>query len=397
MKNYIVVCLILIMRPQFADAWFAAQLRFDHIRWAPDSQSIIFDALCVADEGAGGSDMILQYHITTQRLLNLTPRIDWYMMSPSQKWLVFADYHGLYILELHQDGRPNGHPVQVYFDPFFEYRSRWILIGFSHNESSFLYGQDEHYYEVPLPATLTDDVHSFPHNEIGEDFSCDEYRTFARYYEERKGVTHRRGESQPITDKCPSDDSHVNTLFEQLETFDVNLVPDWALETQPQHPCVSHRSEQTESESHYAPYTIQFARGDEMSAYVTLKEYAEYLDSLGLRVTLEYHGDQQQQSLIWGNFMNYSTAQIAQTCLQQQFQLSTQIVVRDEHEYLTETVGAETLPSFGRVLSPDNTKTAYIKHIWTASFLEPMTEIWMIEHEQPYLYWESKVVDAITN
>ena len=80
------ICFVILASPLTVEAWFAGYILFDHIQWAPDSQSIVFEGSCRGDEGVDCPGPItLQYDFPTERLINLTPRIDWYMLSPSQK------------------------------------------------------------------------------------------------------------------------------------------------------------------------------------------------------------------------------------------------------------------------------------------------------------------------
>ena len=135
----------------------------------------------------------------------------------------------------------------------------------------------------------------------------------------------------------------------------MNHIPEWVKSVPPQQPCLRHALAPTASQHHSVPYTIQFATGKTAPTYVPLREYAEYLDSLGIRTTLEYHRPQQRYRLVWGNFETRSAAETVQACLRQQFQLIPNVVEHDipVSERGVSLIGETPLESFGRVISPD--------------------------------------------
>ncbi len=402
MKKYVIgslFCCFFLMYPMSVLAWYAQYFLYNHLQWAPDSQSIVFKAECFSLDGGCGGDVIFQYDISAQRLINLTPKIDWYMFSPSQTWLVFADYHGVYLLQLDQNGLPVGAPAHVNFSPFFEYSGRWIFVGFSPNESTFLYGYHGKYYEVTLPVTLAQTGQSFVRTEISDDFSCAEYTSYARHYEVSQSQVLSQGEWVPETDKCQNAGNTEMTSLPEITDIQVSFVPDWVSWTLPQQPCMFDLVMGSERQQSGTSYAIQFAEGEEKLAYERLREYAEYLDGLGLNIRLEHHIPRKQFLLRWGTFATRSAAETAQSCLQQQFQLNGRIVEQKDlmNEDGTTAVRNHPLKSVSRILSPDKTKTAYIKNVWHLSFPEPLTEIWIIYHGYYYENHEVKEVDSFAN
>ncbi len=388
-------------------AWESRQLSYQQLQWAPDSQSFIF--VGGGDDGEDGylPDMVFQYDFVSQRAISLKPRIYWYMLSPSQRWLVFADVYGIYFLELTKGRKPKSQILYIQSEVRSGFGRRnddnpWDLVGFSKDESSFIYAdkynwereykeeeakylETPSYYRVTIQTGESSGEHSFSRQEIKLNFSCEAYNTYTRY--SRRLFSY----NESSDNKCDTKDVSKDSFRTEVDQIDFDTIPSWVHKTPiPKQPCLTN----TPLIENTGVYTLQFTQGQGSLAYSRLQQYAAYLDALSLRPRLVKYKNNPYFQLNWGDFQQKTSAKAAQQCLMKQFQLNTKLVKppQKQHEY---DYNIETFPlkSWGRVTAPDSSKTVYIKIQFHLSYA-PLTEIWLDTHDEKN---DKKLVGSIQN
>jgi hypothetical protein len=381
MRKYIAFILY-FMICQSCFAWSAIKMDYDQLEWAPDSKSFIFNGYCDAmGDGDCIKDMTFQYVFKNEKMINLTPSMNGYMLSTSKKWLVFSDWYGVYLVKLSDTWKVDSKVLQIHFETNhafsrFHNTYQWGFVGFSKDESDFIYfyvddKNKKIYYKSSVFKDKQSGTYSYVLKKINSDIKFNNYNYSNIYFDYT---------------------IHDDILKNKLENINLNLIPNWNSKTN-----INQKSCRPNSVNYKNKdmYTLILAQGKRKSDYVRLQKYAEYLDSLYIRTQLIEDEKQKELYLYLEHFSDLNIVKSMQKCLLNTFELNTKIIKqkwksnnRDYHHV--------PLRSWGRITSPDNTKTIYMKHFFTGTY-DGLTEIWLDTHDKIGGHQDEALIYPLTN